>query len=331
MSSEIKVTPAHLRKLASNIEHTAHELSETYQRINQQLLNLPFQVSGRDAVLNQSLYAGSKLATVTDGLKEHSDSLRKAADRFEKADQEEVSFGEGTIDFNLLAPFGGDIDDWKDNPMGSSFTLLGTLTEGAAAYKLASLHQKGLRATTYTNKQGKEMVRVQNRTLLKDKNGNNIIRRTKLPLNEAKQIDDIKRHLLSPKEFLKDSLKLKTNALGYAAVAWDVVNDTKENIENKASTSKIAGDIIGDAAIGVGTTAVSAFAGAKAGALIGTAFGGPIGTVAGAATGFVISVGASIVLDGIKFKKGDWNNDNKEDSLKDRIKSGIGSTLDKIF
>ncbi|MEY8347558.1 WXG100 family type VII secretion target [Bacillus cereus] len=332
MSGEIKVTPAHLRKLASNMERTAHELSETYQRINQQLFNLPFQVSGRDAVLNQSLYAGSKLAIVTDALKEHSDSLRKVADRFEKADQEEVSFGDWKIDsVDVLSPFGGGIDDWKDNPTGSAFTLLGTVTEGAAAYKLASLHQKGLRVTPYTSRQGKEMVRIQNRTLLKDKNGNNTIRRTKLPLDEVKQIDDIKRHVLSPKEFLKDSLKLKTNALGYAAVGWDVINDTKENIENKASTSKIAGDIIGDAAIGIGTTAVSAFAGAKAGALVGTAFGGPIGTVAGAAAGFVISVGASIVLDGIKFKKGDWNNDNKEDSLKDRIKSGIGSTLDKIF
>ncbi|PEY41489.1 type VII secretion protein [Bacillus cereus] len=331
MSSEIKVTPAHLRKLASNMERTAHEISETYQRINQQLLNLPFQVSGRDAVLNQSLYAGSKLAIVTDALKEHSDSLRNAADRFEQADQEEVSFGEGTIDFNLLAPFGGDIDDWKDNPTGSAFTLLGTVTEGAAAYKLASLHQNGLRVTPYTNKQGKEMVRVQNRTLLKDKNGNNLIRRTKLPLDEVKQIDDIKRHVLSPKEILKDSLKLKTNALGYAAVGWDVINDTKENIENKASTSKIAGDIIGDAAIGIGSTAVSAFAGAKAGAALGTIFGGPIGTVVGAGIGFGVSVGCSLLTDGIKFNKGDWNHDGKQDSVKDRIKSGIGTALDKIF
>ncbi|MED2013434.1 WXG100 family type VII secretion target [Bacillus wiedmannii] len=47
MSGEIKVTPDHLRKLASNIEQTAHELYETHQRINQKLFDLPFQVSGR--------------------------------------------------------------------------------------------------------------------------------------------------------------------------------------------------------------------------------------------------------------------------------------------
>lgn len=70
-------------------------------------------------------------------------------------------------------------------------------------------------------------------------------------------------------------MKLKTNALGYAAVGWDVINDTKENIENKASKTKLAGDIIGDAAIGVGSTAASALTGAA----IGTVIRGPIGTV----------------------------------------------------
>ncbi|AIW84086.1 WXG100 type VII secretion target family protein [Bacillus mycoides] len=331
MSGEIKVTPDHLRKLASNIEQTAHELSETHQRINQQLFDIPFRVSGRDAVLNQSQYAGSVLATITAVLKEHSDALRKAADRFEKADQQEVSFGEEAIDVNWFAPLGGDIGDWKDNPTGSLLTLLGTVTEGAAAYKLAALHNKGLRVTPYTNKKGKEMVRFQNRNVLKDKNGLNVIRRTKLPLAEVKQIDDVKRHVLSPKEILKDSLKLKTNVLGYAAVGWDVINDTKENIENKASKTKIAGDIIGDAAIGIGTTAASAFAGAKAGAFVGSFLGGPIGTVAGACIGFGVSIGASIVTDGIKFNKGDWNHDGKQDSIKDRVKSGIGAALDKIF
>ncbi|OSX98004.1 hypothetical protein BTJ45_05491 [Bacillus mycoides] len=192
---------------------------------------------------------------------------------------------------------------------------------------MAALHNKGLRVTPYTNKKGKEMVRFQNRNVLKDKNGLNVIRRTKLPLAEVKQIDDVKRHVLSPKEILKDSLKLKTNVLGYAAVGWDVINDTKENIENKASKTKIAGDIIGDAAIGIGSTATSAWAGAA----IGTVIGGPIGTVVGAGIGFGISIGMSVLTDGIKFNKGDWNHDGKQDSVKDRVKSGIGTVLDKIF
>ncbi|MDM5234838.1 bacteriocin class II family protein [Bacillus cereus] len=194
-------------------------------------------------------------------------------------------------------------------------------------YKLASLHNKGLHVTPYTDKKGKEMVRFQNRTVLKDKNGLNVIRRTKLPLAEVKQIDDVKRYVLSRKEILKDSLKLKTNILGYAAVGWDVINDTKENIENKASKTKIAGDIIGDAAIGIGSTAASALTGAA----IGTVIGGPIGTVVGAGIGFGVSIGISWLTDGIKFNKGDWNHDGKQDSVKDRVKSGIGNVLDKIF
>ncbi len=95
-------------------------------------------------------------------------------------------------------------------------------------------------------------------------------------------------------------MKLKTNALGYAA-------------------------------IGVGTTAASAFAGAKASAFVGSFLGGPIGTVAGACIGFGVSIGASIVTDGIKFNKGDWNHDGKQDSIKDKVKTGIGAALDKII
>ncbi|MCM0004990.1 hypothetical protein PDK46_13955 [Bacillus cereus group sp. BcHK114] len=122
-------------------------------------------------------------------------------------------------------------------------------------------------------------------------------------------------------------MKLKTNALGYAAVGWDVINDTKENIGNKASKTKLAGDIIGDAAIGVGSTAASALTGAA----IGTVIGGPIGTVVGAGIGFGVFIGISWLTDGIKFNKGDWNHDGKQDSVKDRVKSGIGNVLDKIF
>ncbi|KFM98890.1 hypothetical protein D0U04_24960 [Bacillus clarus] len=63
------------------------------------------------------------------------------------------------------------------------------------------------------------------------------------------------------------------------AVAWDVINDIKENIKNKASKTKIAGDIIR------------------------TAVEGSIGTGIGASTDFVTSVRASAVLDGMKLKK----------------------------
>ncbi|MBO1578901.1 hypothetical protein J4P91_04440 [Bacillus sp. XF8] len=79
--------------------------------------------------------------------------------------------------------------------------------------------------------------------------------------------------------------------------------------------------------MGIGSIAASAWTGAA----IGTAIGGPVGTVVGAGIGFGASVFLSMVTDGIKFNKGDWNYDGKQDSVKDRIKSGIGTALDKIF
>ncbi|MED1408244.1 MULTISPECIES: hypothetical protein [Bacillus] len=39
----------------------------------------------------------------------------------------------------------------------------------------------------------------------------------------------------------------------------------------------------------------------------------------------------SMFTDGIEFNKGDWNHDGKQDSVKDRVKPGIGNVLDKIF
>ncbi|EJR02678.1 WXG100 family type VII secretion target [Bacillus cereus] len=328
MSTEIKVTPALLRDLASNIDRTAHELFEKHKRLSQQLMDLPFQVSGRDAVLNQALYAGSMLEVITNDLKDHSKSLRNIADRFEKTDQQEVSLGDWKIDsVDLLSPFGGGVDEWKENPMGAGLTAFGTFKDGQEAYKIAQRHNQGFRASPYTNNQGKPMVRFENRTLIKDKDGNNVIRRTKLPLGEAKKIDEVQRYLLKPGALLKESLSLKNNALGYISTGLDIFKDTKENLESNASSSKIAGDIVGDIAVGVGSTAASTWAGAA----VGTAIGGPIGTVIGAGVGFTASVVSSIITDGIKFDKGDWNNDGEKDSIKDRIKSGIGSALDKIF
>ncbi|QWH10953.1 WXG100 family type VII secretion target [Bacillus mycoides] len=310
MSTEIKVTPALLRDLASNIDRTAHELFEKHKRLSQQLMDLPFQVSGRDAVLNQALYAGSMLEVTTNDLKDHSKSLRNIADRFEKTDQQEVSLGDWKIDsVDLLSPFGGGVDEWKENPMGAGLTAFGTFKDGQEAYKIAQRHNQGFRASPYTNNQGKPMVRFENRTLIKDKDGNNVIRRTKLPLGEAKKIDEVQRYLLKPGALLKESLSLKNNALGYISTGLDIFKDTKENLESNASSSKIAGDIVGDIAVGVGSTAASTWAG----------------------VGFTASVVSSIITDGIKFDKGDWHNDGEKDSIKDRIKSGIGSALDKIF
>ena len=87
-------------------------------------------------------------------------------------------------------------------------------------------------------------------------------------------------------------MKLKTNALGYAS-------------------------------IGIGATAVSERTGA--------AIGGPIGTIVVVGIWFGASVFLGMLTDGIKFNKGDWNHDGKQDSIKDRVKSGIGAALDKIF
>ena len=114
---------------------------------------------------------------------------------------------------------------------------------------------------------------------------------------------------------------LKSN-LTVASIGLDVYSDTKSNLKEGASKTKISGDILGDIAVGVGTTAVAAGL-----TIFALPVAAPIALVA--ATGFAASVGLTYITEGIKWNR-DTNKDGEDDSLKDIVKSGFGKSIGTV-
>nr|WP_239534502.1 T7SS effector LXG polymorphic toxin [Priestia taiwanensis] len=104
------------------------------------------------------------------------------------------------------------------------------------------------------------------------------------------------------------------NKLGWASVAIDSYTDTSENLQNNASTDKIAGDIIGNVVVGGGTTALAA---------VGTVLVLPVSmpVLAVAGVGFVASLGLTYFTEGIKWDT-DFDGDGEDDTIKDMVKAG---------
>ncbi|MFX3625544.1 MAG: hypothetical protein ACE3JP_16300 [Ectobacillus sp.] len=227
--------------------------------------------------------------------------------------------------FDFFAPLGGGMDKWKENPAGSILAAAGTIKDGTESAQLVKRHRAGFRVNPYVNNQGEDMVRFTKRTLLKDGDGHNLIRKTKLPLEEALQVDEVRRYLESPGTLAADSLKFKNNALGYIGAGLELAEDSYDNWKDDAPASKFIADAAVDVGVGVGTTAGSTYVGAA----VGTAIGGPLGTAIGGAIGFGVSVGASYIFDGIEFED-DKNGDGEADSVKDRLKLFMADKLKYI-
>lgn len=112
------------------------------------------------------------------------------------------------------------------------------------------------------------------------------------------------------------------NKLTPISIGIDVFNDTKTNIEEGATNSKIAGDILGSIAVGVGTTAVAA-------GLTIAVLPAAAGVVSVAVAGFAASVGMNILTEGVKFNT-DKNKDGEKDSIKDVVKFGFGEAVGTV-
>lgn len=112
------------------------------------------------------------------------------------------------------------------------------------------------------------------------------------------------------------------SGLTTASIGLDVLSDTKSNVEEGASKTKITGDILGDIAVGVGTTAAAAGL---------TIFVLPVAApvAAVAAAGFVASVGLTYFTEGVKWNT-DTNKDGEDDSIKDMVKSGFGKSIGTV-
>lgn len=224
------------------------------------------------------------------------------------------------VEFNALAPFGGSADQWTSNPLGSAGVLFGTATASGTMYKYWDMYRKGFGVWLEKDKRGNMRANVTNGMLAN-------IRKKSYAEYNWRSHPRIPKYVL-PGAAVKDSLSWKGGKLGYAGIAMQTVGNLVTNIKGDESGAKIAGDAVVDVGVGVGTVVASAAVGAKAGALIGTAVGGPIGTLAGAAIGFGVSVGASYVMDGIKFA--DFDGDGQTDTVTEGLKMGaekIGSTI----
>jgi hypothetical protein len=109
--------------------------------------------------------------------------------------------------------------------------------------------------------------------------------------------------------------------LGWVSVGIDVVSDTKENIADNASNSKMAGDILGNVAVGAGAIV--------AGGLAVAALPVGAGALTIAAVGLGVSVGVTYVTEGIKWNV-DLDKDGEDDSVKDIVKTGLGKGIDTV-
>lgn len=196
--------------------------------------------------------------------------------------------------------------------------LVSTLSEGAAVAH-----------TTYKASKGYKVIRDQGN--VKITNGSPIQRKKNPPgrqratnqMYDKSYIDSqmkrgnyVKGAAFSgPKGAVNAALK---NKLTPVAIGIDVWSDTQENLKEGASKSKIAGDVLGSIAVGVGTTAVAA---AITVAALPTA-----GVVALATAGFAASIGMNILTEGVKLNI-DKNKDGEKDNIKDLVKFGLGKGI----
>jgi hypothetical protein len=109
--------------------------------------------------------------------------------------------------------------------------------------------------------------------------------------------------------------------LGWISVGIDVVSDTKQNLAAGASNSKMAGDILGNVAVGAGALVV--------GGLTVAALPAAAGAMTIAAIGLGVSVGVTYVTEGIKWNI-DLDKDGEDDSIKDVVKTGFGKAIDSV-
>lgn len=196
--------------------------------------------------------------------------------------------------------------------------LVSTLSEGAAVAH-----------TTYKASKGYKVIRNQGN--VKITNGGSIQRKKNPPgrkratnqIYEKTYIDSQMKqgNYVKGAEFsgVKGAVNAALkNKLTPVAITLDVISDTKENLEQGASKSKVAGDILGSIAVGVGTTAVATSL---------TIFALPAaGVVTLAAAGFAVAVGVTYLTEGFKLNV-DKNKDGEKDSIKDLVKFELGEGI----
>ncbi|KOP64135.1 type VII secretion protein [Bacillus sp. FJAT-18019] len=351
--TRIRVVPEMLNQQGTTVSEIAREVQQLQERMQQRIQSMAWESRHRVQVEQRLAQCRVACQSVVSRLEQNRGQLVKKAGDFSETDQSlgnQLSFGKQSVaqvsphlllqaslaqngnkkthppvtaagvEFNALAPFGGSADQWMNNPLASAGVLFGTATASGTMYKYWDMYRNGFGVWLEKDKRGNMRANVTNGMLAN-------IRKKSYAEYNWRSHPRIPKYVL-PGVAVKDSLSWKGGKLGYAGIALQTVGNLVTNINENKSGAKIAGDAVVDVGVGVGTVVASAAAGAKAGALIGTAVGGPIGTLAGAAIGFGVSVGASYVMDGIKFA--DFDGDGKKDTVTEGLKMGaqkIGSTI----
>lgn len=306
--SRIVMTSDYLNTLVQQLEQATQQLQQVDQALHHALQSAAWQSSSRQNIMD--FYAGCQrnFWTASENMQLLAGFVRSTRERFEQEDQSGGKLG--ITDFNLMAPL--------DGPGNITGTLLGATAVARLGYKV---HNGYMVKQQLDRRLPRILVRDSFDSVASNPRVNGRPRNYKIyylraieaEIASGKASPKIKQiaAMVDPMYGAKSALKDK---LGWASVGIDVFMDTKENLDNKASSDKIAGDIIGNVVVGGATTV---------GATLLTAAIMPAAApvLAVGAVGFGVSVGLTYLAEGVKLDM-DLDQDGEDDSVKDVVKYG---------
>ncbi|UOY91225.1 hypothetical protein MUG87_11730 [Ectobacillus sp. JY-23] len=303
--SRIVVTEQYLMSLSNELKAAMDHLKQVDSKVQRSLHAIPWESQNRGEILSMYGSYQQKLRIANEQLTALSKFVDTTKENFIKADQSFL----GMKGFNGMAPIDG---------LGNTFgTVTGALAVAHVGYKVTKDGYKVV----------KQLDRHRPRILVREDHQSAAHqKRMKGREHKIYYVDQINKQLangtadaktrevaamIKPGSAVKMALKDK---LGWASVAIDTYNDTSDNIKSGASGDKIAGDIMGNVAVGAATTVGAA-------ALTVAILPAAVPALGIAAAGFAVSVGATYIAEGIKWDV-DTNGDGEDDTIKDMVKTG---------
>ncbi|MCM3784812.1 hypothetical protein M3231_17740 [Neobacillus mesonae] len=306
--TQIVMKAAYLNALVQQLEQVTQQLQQVDAALQNGLNGAAWQSGNREAIIGMYQAHQRNFQTAAQNMQELSTFVNTTRVRFEEEDQSGGALG--ITGFNPMAPVDG-----LGNIVG---TTMGALAVARLGYRV---HNGYMVKQQLDRRSPRILVRDSHASVRDNPKVNGRPRNYKIYYlrdMEAKiangtaspKIKDIY-SMADPLYGAKTALKDK---LGWASVGIDVFTDTKENLDNNASTDKVAGDIIGNVVVGGATTV---------GATLLTAAIMPAAApvLAVGAVGFGVSVGLTYLAEGIKMDM-DLDKDGEDDSLKDVVKHG---------
>ena len=306
--SRIVMKSSYLDALVRQLEQVSQQLQQVDSSLQSALTGSAWQSSNREVIIGMYQSHQRNFQSAAESMHQLSTFVRTTREQFE---QEDLSGGTlGITGFNPLAPL--------DGPGNMTGMVMGAAAVASLGYRV---HNGYMVKQQLDRRNPRILVRdsynsVRNNPIVNGRPRNykiyylNSIEKaiqngTASP--KIKEIYSMADPLYGAKTALKDKL-------GWASVGIDVFTDTKENLDNDASSDKIAGDVIGNVIVGGATTV---------GATLLTAAIMPAAApvIAVGAVGFGVSVGLTYLAEGIKMDM-DLDKDGQDDSLKDVVKHG---------